>query len=362
MSPSGSGRSCALLAPRRHSSGRAMCRQGTQPRKIIRNPVYLRRKTGLGRHRTSHDRYGSGGGSRCGYPPRLDACDNPLGGFSEARDDSVAFFVAFTEFSTGWRFSRSDEATSSTIFVADPGARVADDLGNRCSSERFSIMGAPRKRVVDAHGFPVEQADHLGVEPGRAVLAAPQFLMAGVGPARCDGAVHQASPALNQIDSLLGSGHELLQYRPHDRRKLRHDTRHSGLRNAAQITQKLLRTVPPKIRTRDLHCPKQPTQLRATNLISAFVGELPSAWFWRSSLPAAAWLLGRPNIDRHRQPFPAPAAAAAGQCHPNQDRSPWPQAKASYIAPCRRRCTPASDNSGSDTTTGPSVHNNGLRK
>jgi hypothetical protein len=43
-------------------------------------------------------------------------------------------------------------------------------------------------------------------------------------------------------------------------------------------------------------------------------------------------------------------------------RSPWPQAKASYIAPCPRRCTPASDNSGSDTTTGPSVHNNGLRK
>jgi hypothetical protein len=45
------------------------------------------------------------------------------------RDDSVAFFVAFTEFSTGSRVSRSDEATSSTIFVADPGARVADDLG-----------------------------------------------------------------------------------------------------------------------------------------------------------------------------------------------------------------------------------------
>ena len=36
--------------------------------------------------------------------------------------------------------------------------------------------------------------------------------------------------------------------------------------NAAQIMQKLLRTVPSKIRTRDLHCPKQPTQLRATNL------------------------------------------------------------------------------------------------
>ena len=57
-----------------------------------------------------------------GDPPRLEVCDNRLGGFSEARYDSVAFFVAFTEFSTGSRFSRSDEATSSTIFVADPPA------------------------------------------------------------------------------------------------------------------------------------------------------------------------------------------------------------------------------------------------
>jgi hypothetical protein len=68
------------------------------------------------------------------------------------------------------------------------------------------------------------------------------------------------------LHRFLGSGHELLQYRPHDRHEHRHDTRHSGLRNAAQITQELLRTVPPKIRTRDLQCPKQPTQLRATNL------------------------------------------------------------------------------------------------
>ena len=81
-----------------------MCRQGTQPRKIIQNPVYLRRKTGLGgivRLTVGTVRAAVAGVE---YPPRLEVCDNPLGGFSEARDDSVAFFVAFTEFSTGWRF------------------------------------------------------------------------------------------------------------------------------------------------------------------------------------------------------------------------------------------------------------------
>ena len=66
-------------------------------------------------------------------------------------------------------------------------------------------------------GGAVEQADQLGVEPGGAVLAAPQLVVLGIGPARRDGAVDQAHSTLDQVDGLGHSRHELLHQGPHDR-------------------------------------------------------------------------------------------------------------------------------------------------
>jgi hypothetical protein len=74
------------------------------------------------------------------------------------------------------------------------------------------IVGASRRRVGDAHGGVVEQADQLDVEPRGAVLAAPQLVVLGIGPARRDGAVDQARPT--QVDRLGHSRHELLHHGP----------------------------------------------------------------------------------------------------------------------------------------------------
>ena len=81
----------------------------------------------------------------------------------------------------------------------------------------FRIVGASRQRVGDVDGGAVEQADQLGVEPGGAVLAAPQLVVLGIGPARRDGAVDQAHSTLDQVDRLGHSRHELLHHGPHDR-------------------------------------------------------------------------------------------------------------------------------------------------
>lgn len=78
--------------------------------------------------------------------------------------------------------------------------RSADNLGDRRGRNAFCIVGASRQRVGDVDGGAVEQADQLGVEPGGAVLAAPQLVVLGIGPARRDGAVDQAHSTLDQVD------------------------------------------------------------------------------------------------------------------------------------------------------------------
>lgn len=77
--------------------------------------------------------------------------------------------------------------------------------------------------------------------------------MVGVGPARRDGAVYQADPAVDHLDGLLGGGHEFLQHFFDDGHERGHDPRHRRLREIMQITQEFLRNIMTEIHARDLY-------------------------------------------------------------------------------------------------------------
>jgi hypothetical protein len=119
-------------------------------------------------------------------------------------------------------------------------------------------MGGAGKRLGHVDGRPVEQTDQLSVEPGRAVLAAPQLVVVGPGPARRDGAVDQADPAVDQLDGLGGGRDELLQHRPHDRNQHGDDPRDRRLRDLTKIAEELLRRVLAQVHAGGLHRPIQP--------------------------------------------------------------------------------------------------------
>jgi len=109
----------------------------------------------------------------------------------------------------------------------------------------FRIVGASRQRVGDVDGGAVEQAGQLGVEPGGAVLAAPQLVVLGIRPARRDGAVDQAHSTLDQADGLGHSQQGTSPPRP--ARSARLATKLNTV--SGEISRReLLRTVLPKIR------------------------------------------------------------------------------------------------------------------
>src|SRR5205823_404887 len=104
----------------------------------------------------------------------------------------VVVFVTLAQFSSFRFLSRRGEAGSLVAFVAYSATRVADNLGDWCLVERRLVVRVSRERVGDIDGGSIQQADQLRVEPGGAVLPAPQLLVIRVRPARRDGAVHQA--------------------------------------------------------------------------------------------------------------------------------------------------------------------------
>jgi len=113
--------------------------------------------------------------------------------------------------------------------------------------------GQPARRLLRRHD--------------RAARPTPQLVMIAVGPARSDGTVHQADPAVDHLDSLLDGRHVLLQHRFGQGHQRGHDPRHGRLRDTAQITQKFLRSVLSKMHAHDLHSSVQPTRLQSTDLL-----------------------------------------------------------------------------------------------
>lgn len=74
-----------------------------------------------------------------------------------------------------------------------------------------------------------------------------------VGPARGDGAVDQADPALDHQDRVLRVRYELRQHSLDNRHQGGHDPGDRGLRDIPQITEKLFGAILTEIQARDLH-------------------------------------------------------------------------------------------------------------
>src|ERR1017187_5459564 len=185
-------------------------------------------------------------------PPGLEMPEDSFDGRPQSRDDSVVSFISLAERAAGGLFSGSGHAAALVAFVSDAAAGAPHDFGNGRLIERGRVMSFPRERIGNVDLVAVKKAHQLGVESGRAVLAAPQFRMVAVGPAGGDRAVDQADSALDQLDGVLRVRHEFFQHRFHDRHQSAHDSRDRGLRHVPQIAQEFLRGILPQVHARDL--------------------------------------------------------------------------------------------------------------
>src|ERR1019366_3671369 len=115
-------------------------------------------------------------------PPGLEMPEDSFDGRPQSRDDSVASFISLAERAAGGLFSGSGHAAALVAFVSDAAAGAPHDFGNGRLIERGRVMSFPRERIGNVDRVAVKKAHQLGVESGRAVLAAPQFRMVAVGP------------------------------------------------------------------------------------------------------------------------------------------------------------------------------------
>jgi hypothetical protein len=188
--------------------------------------------------------------------------DKPFNWRPQRRDIGVVFLLPCGKLTARRFLARGDHPAALISLVSDSSARVPDDLRDRRGGERGCIMGFPWKRIRNVNRVPVEQAHQLRVEPGGAVLAAPQLAVLLVGPAGSDGAVDQAHPAAGHLDGIFRSRDELLQDRFDYRHERCHDPRYRRLRHVSHVAQEFLGSVLPEIHARDLHRRIQPARFR----------------------------------------------------------------------------------------------------
>src|ERR1035441_4463462 len=77
------------------------------------------------------------------------------------------------ERAAGGLLSGSGHAAALVAFVSDAAAGAPHDFGNGRLIERGRVMSFPRERIGNVDRVAVKKAHQLGVESGRAVLAAP---------------------------------------------------------------------------------------------------------------------------------------------------------------------------------------------
>src|SRR6266545_6339894 len=101
--------------------------------------------------------------------------DKPFDGCSQGRDFGVVLLVSLAELSAGRCFPWGGHAAPLVALVGDPTTGIPNDLRDRRFGERGGVVGLAGERIGNVDSLPVEQADQLCVEPGRAALAAPQL-------------------------------------------------------------------------------------------------------------------------------------------------------------------------------------------